>query len=249
MNHSFKNHILPGVTLLCGGAGMLLRLWLFSTENSLGFIQQGHISQILLLLLTGIFLTALFFTVRSLRQGNKYAFNFPASPVSAVGSILAALGIGIACGTDLVTAAGNTMGVASAVVGLLAALSFLWSAKCRWEGSRASVLLHGCVCVWLMLRLLSLYRTWSADPQLEDYCFQLLALVLCMLAAYQRAAFAQGLGDRVRYSFFVLAGLYCCCLSLAGPDSILVYLSLGIWLATDLCDLTPMPREDRSEEV
>lgn len=249
MNHSFKNQILPGVALLCGGVGMLLRLWLFGTENSLGFIRQGHVSQILLFLLTGGFLGLLLFATQRMRQGNKYSFNFPASPISAVGSMLAALGIGMACGTDLVTAAGDTVGLASAVVGLLAAIGLLWSAKCRWEGSRASVLCHGCVCIWLMLRLLSLYRTWSADPQLEDYFFQLLALVFAMTASYHRAAFTQGMGDRAKYSFFALAGLYCCCLSLAGPDLFLPYLSLGLWLCTDLCDLTPMPPEERSEEV
>lgn len=248
MNRSIQNHILPGVTLLCGGAGALLRLWLFSTENSLGFIQQGHISETLLLLLTGIFIIGLLLVTKRMRQAGKYEFNFPASPLSAIGSMLAALGIAMACGTDLVTAAGDRVGLAAAVVGLLAAVSLLWAAKCRWEGSHPSVLCHGALCLWLMLRLLSLYRSWSSDPQLEDYCFQLLALVMCMLAAYQRAAFAQGLGSREKYSFFALSGLFCCCLSLAGPESILLYLSLGLWLCTDLCDLTPMPREARSEE-
>ena len=249
MNHSFKNRLLPGVTLVCGGVGMLLRLWLFSTEGSLGFIQKGHISQILLLLLTGFFLLALYFATRQLRQANKYDFNFPASPISAIGATLAALGIGMACGTDLVTAGTDMVALASAVMGLLAAVGLIWAAKCRWEGSAPSVLCHGGLCIWLMLRLLDLYRTWSSDPQLEDYGFQLLAVVLCMLAAYHRAAFTQELGDRRKYGFFALAGLYCCCLSLAGPDSVLLYLSLGVWLVTDLCDLTPMPPENRSEEV
>lgn len=249
MNHSFKNQILPGVTLLCGGVGLLLRLWLFSTQDSLGFICQGHISQILLFLLTGGFLLALFFLTGKMRQGNKYFFNFPASPISAAGSMLAALGIGITCGTDLVTAGGDMLDLAASVVGLLAAVGLLWSAKCRWEGSAPSVLCHGCLCVWLMLRLLSLYRTWSADPQMEDYFFQLLALVFAMMASYHRAAFTQAMGDRAKYSFFALAGLYCCCLSLAGSEPFLPYLSLGLWLCTDLCDMTPMPPETGSEKV
>lgn len=248
MNRSYQNRILPGLTLLCGGVGALLRLWLFSTEDSLGFIQQGHISETLLFLLAGGFLLALFLITKKMRQANKYDFNFPASPVAAIGSVLAALGIAMACGTDLVSSAGDKVGLAAAAAGLLAAASLLLSAKCRWEGSRPSALLHGFVCLWLMLRILSLYRSWSSDPQLEDYCFQLLALVMCMLAAYQRAAFAQELGSREKYGFFALSGLFCCCLSLAGPDSILLYLSLGLWLCTDLCDLTPMPRDAGSDE-
>lgn len=248
MNRSIKNSILPGVTLVCGSFGLLLLVWLFSTKNSLGFIQRGHISQMLLFLLTGIFLLALFVITRTMRQANKYEFNFPASPVSAIGSMLAGLGIGMACGMELVAVGDDWLSLATAVAGLLAAVGLLWSAKCRWEGSVASVLCHGSICIWLMLRLLSLYRLWSAEPQLENYFFQLMATAFCMMASYQRAAFAQGLGNRAKYSLFALAGLYCCCLSLAEPESMLPYLSLGLWLATDLCDLTPMPAEKRSEK-
>lgn len=249
MNHSFKNPLLPGVTLVCGSVGLLLQMWLYSTKNSLGFIQRGHISQMLLFLLTGAFLLALFLVTRTIQQANKYEFNFPASPVSAIGSMLAGLGIGMACGMELVAVGDDRLGLVTAMAGLLAAIGLLWSAKCRWEGSVASVLCHGSICVWLMLRLLSLYRLWSAEPQLENYFFQLMAMTFAMGAAYHRAAFSQGLGSRAKYGFFALAGLYCCCLCLAEPESMLPYLSLGLWLVTDLCDLTPMPGEKRSKIV
>ena len=247
MNKYLKHQNLPELTLICGGIGMLLRAWLMSTANALGFIQKGHISETLLLLLTGFVLAVLFLATRDLKQGKKYRFNFPASAIGAGGTLLAALGIGIASVTDLLNACDPVASV-TAIVGLIAAVGMLLAAKCRWDGARPAIILHGCVSLWLMLRLLSLYRAWSSDPQLEDYCFQLLAVVFCMLAAYHRAAFNGGQGKRSQYAFFALGAVYFCCLSLAGPDSILLYLSLGIWLYTDMCSLMPMARQHRGDE-
>lgn len=248
MNKYLKHQNLPELTLICGGVGMLLRTWLMSTANELGFIQKGHISETLLLLLTGLVLAALFLATRCLQQGNKYRFNFPASAIGAGGTLLAALGIGIASVTELL-ATGDLLSSVAAVAGLVASLGMLLAAKCRWDGARPAIVLHGCVSLWLMLRLLSLYRAWSSDPQLEDYGFQLLAVVFCMLAAYHRAAFNGGQGKRSQYAFFALGTVYFCCLSLAGPDSILLYLSLGIWLYTDMCNLKPIARKNRSCEL
>ena len=247
MNQYLKHENLPALSLVCGGIGMLLRSWLLSTENSKGFIQQGHISEWLLLILTGAYLVVLFLSTRSLQQGSKFRFNFPASPIAAGGTALAALGAAIMGVTDLFTA-GSAIDTASAIAGILAAAALALAAWCRYEGKRPSMLLHTAVCLWLMLRLICVYRSWSADPQLEDYAFQLLAIVCCMLASYHRAAFDTDEGHRGPYVFFALSGVYFCCLSLAGPDSILLYLSLGIWMFTDLCNLTPMPREFWSEE-
>lgn len=246
MNQYIKHENLPELTLVCGGIGMLLRSWLLSTENKNGFIQRGHISEILLLVLTAAFLVVLFLSTRSLQQGSKFRFNFPASRVAAIGTILAAIGVAIASVTDLLTAP-DIMASLAAVLGLVAAIGLLLAAKSRWVGDHPPMLFHGIVCVWLMLRLIGLYRSWSSDPQLEDYGFQLLSVVCCMLSSYHRAAFSTDDGQRPQYVFFALSSVYFCCLSLAGPDSILLYLSLGAWLYTDLCKLTPMPKNFRSE--
>lgn len=247
MNHFLKHQNLPWLALICGSIGMLLRLWLLSTENDKGFIDRGHISEMLLLILTGVFLVLLFLATRSLLQAEKFSFNFPASPVAALGTGLAALGLGMTAVPDLLNAT-DLLHSLSAISGILAAVALVYAGRCRWAGSRPSVLLHSALCLWLMLRLICVYRSWSADPQLEDYSFQLLAIVCCMLAAYHRTAFDADCGHRYQYAFFVLAGVYFCCLSMAGPDNILPYLSLGLWLITDLCDLTPMPREYWSVE-
>lgn len=245
MNHYLKHQNLPWLTVACGGIGMLLRFWLLSTENDKGFIARDHISATLLLILTVAFLALLFWACRALLQAEKFSFNFPASPIAALGTALAALGLGIAGVTDLFTAS-ELLAAMTALAGILAAAALLFAARCRWLGTQPTMLLHGAVCLWLMLRLICLYRSWSADPQLSNYVFQLLAIVFCMLASYHRAAFNINEGHRGPYAFCAMTTVYFCFLSLAGPDAILPYLSLGIWLLTDLCDLTPMPKEFRS---
>lgn len=246
MKQYLKSENLPWLTLLAGGIGLLLRVWLLSTEDEKGFVTRGHISGILLLVLTAAFAVMLFLLTRVLIQGSKYRFNFPASDTGGIGAAVAAAGIAIASVVEL-TAAADTLETFCALLGILSAAALLFVGHSRWKGLHPSTLFHIMICAWLVLRLICLYRSWSSEPQLEDYCFQLLAIVCAMLATYQRAAFDANFGKRFPHAFFSLASVYCCILSLAGPDGAVLYLSLGMWLFTDLCNLRAMPRRHRRE--
>ncbi len=247
MKNIIKHDNLPWLTLLCGGIGLLLRFWLLSTVNDKGFITRWHISEILLTVLTSLYLAVLFWATRSLVQGSKYSFNFPASPVAGVCAAVTGAGIAAICLVMLPQAA-VLLDRICWLAGLPAAFALLYAAYNRWKGLPSNVLLHTWLCVWLILLLVCQYRHWSADPQLENYCYQLLALVFAMLSVYHRAAFAADFGKRTSYAFFSLGCVYFCCLSAAGPHDILLYLCLGIWQLTDLCRLTPMPPAYRSKK-
>lgn len=247
MKQILKHQNLPWLTLFCGGIGLLLRVWLLNTENDKGFIIRGHISEILLTVLSVLFLAVLFLATRGLVQGNKYQFNFPASLSGGIGAAIAAVGIGVVCVTELTLAPGK-LELFCWLAGIPAALALLFVAHSRWKGLHPSMLFHTYVCCWLVLVLVCRYRSWSSDPQLEDYCYQLLALVFAMISAYHRATFNANFGKRMPHAFFSLGCVYCCILSIAGPDGSLLYLCLGIWQFTDLCRLTPMPRRYRGKE-
>ena len=131
-----------------------------------------------------------------------------------------------------------------ALLGLLTVLALLPVAWSRWKGIRPSMLLHSLICAYLMVRLICMYRHWSSDPQLTDYAFELLALVCAMLAVYHRATFDADFGRRASFTFFSLAAVYFCLLCLGGSQPML-FGTIGLWLLTDRCDLTPMPREYR----
>ncbi len=244
MKRYLQHKNLPWLTLICGGIGLLLQIWLLSTENSKGFITRWHISEILLVVLTVLFLLALLAATRSLTQGSKYSFNFPASRIGAAGTAIAAVGIAVLSGLEL-TAAPDNLARICWLAGLPSAIALVLIAYGRLKGRRPSVLLHAWLCVWLVLLLVCQYRSWSSDPQLEDYCYRLLALVFAMISVYHRATFGADFGRRSSYAFFCLGCVYFCCLSIAGPGGKLLYPCLGIWQLTDLCRLAPMPRRYR----
>ena len=241
MKREPKFESVPYGVLAAGVIGLLLRLWLHSTRDDSGFVTRGHISGVLLLVLTAGVLIGLFLICRYFRQANKYDFNFPASVVSALGSALGAAGIAIVSVTELL-AVTTVEGRITALLGLLAAGALGFCAYSRWKGEKVSALFYGVVCVYLMLRLFSMYRLWCTDPQLEEYTFELMALACVMLAAYHRAAFNADFGSRRAYVFFDLAAVYFCCLSLTGGGAV-IYIAMGVWMFTDLCKLTPMSRE------
>ena len=233
--------LIPYMTLVAGFVGALLRLWLHSTRGDDGFVARGHISIILLLVLTTGVLAALLLACRYFRQANKYDYNFPASAAGGIGSALGALGIAAVSVTELVTA-GSTVELVMALTGLLAVAALAFLSYGRWKGHQLSVVFHSVICVYLMLRLFCMYRVWCADPQLEDYTFELLALACGMIAVYHRATFNADFGSRRAYVFFNLTTVYFCCVSLVGSSAVF-YLAMGVWMLTDLCNLTPMPKE------
>lgn len=245
MNKTTISKYLPWTVLAAGFVGMLLRLWLMNTENDRGFVEKFHVSAILLLVLTTAVLILLYFFTRPLQQGSKYSFNFPVSTVGAAGAFAAAMGIGVSSGMDLM-AATELISVIAAAMGIISALCLVYVGHCRFKGLQPTVLPHVVICLGLILQLICRYRQWSADPQLYDYCYQLLALACTMVAVYQRACFDADMGKRHNYTFFSLAAVYFCTISLSSSDW-LFYLSLGCWLFTGLCNLTPMPKQFQEE--
>ena len=235
--HSVFKH-LPRYVLAAGGAGLLLRIWLLSGVDEKGFLVSNPVATVLLCVVAIAVPVALFILTRELTEAKKYSFNFPPSPIAAIGTGLAALSIGIHSVISLIGSL-DTIDVISGIFGIICAAALGFAGWCRMKGRRTNFLLHCAVAVYLMLRLICQYRHWSADPQVLDYCFSILATVCLMLASYHRAAFDVGNGDRRNYAFFCLSCGFFCCMSLVGWEDILYYLGIGAWMFTDLCNLTP----------
>ena len=230
---------LPQYVLAAGGIGLLLRLWLLGSTDDKGFLTSNPVASVLLGLVAVAVPALLFYLTRELAEAKKYSFNFPASPIAAIGTGLAALSIGIHSILSL-PGSQDAIDILSGILGILSAAALGLAGWCRFQGHRPNFLLHSVVAVYLMLRLICQYRHWSADPQMLDYCFSILATVSLMMAAYHRAAFDAGEGKRSSYAFFALTTAFFCCLSLVGWGDILYYLGIGAWMLTDLCNLTPL---------
>ena len=244
MKNIFSPKNLPLATLAAGIIGLLLRFWLLNSgTDEKGFLMPGHIADILVWALTAIVVITVLLCTRRLQQAAKYQFNFPKSAIGTIGCVLGAVGIAITSVAELASY-DDTLALICAVMGLVGAVSLGYLGYCRQRGEHPNILCHTFVCLFLMVRLINQYRHWSSDPQLQDYCFQLLATVCLMLAAYHRATFDANIGKRRPHAIYHLCAVYFCCLSLTDTGSMAFYLGTGIWMLTDLCSLTPMPTEE-----
>ena len=216
---------------------MLLRLWLLAIgEDDRGLLATGSFPDAASWIVVGLMMALLGYGALQLQGKEKYRINFPASAGAAFGIALAAVGILITSVTDWFGAR-DIIGTISSVLGLLAGIALGFLAFFRFRGIRPNLLLHGVVCIYLMLHLVSHYRLWSSYPQLQDYGFELLAIVFIMLACYQRAAFDAGRGSRSSYTFFSLAALFFCIAALPGCDSKAFFIGCAVWMAATPCKL------------
>lgn len=241
MKIPLKPALLPWITLLLGCIGAGLRAWqLLTGIDDGGLLITGHPAMTWILILTGVTLVALLLATGSLTGAPKHSFNFPASTSAAICTAVAGMGIGVTSITELALTSDRYM-ILTSVLGLVCVPAMLLLAQCRRSGKQPHFLLHALLSIYLMLRLICQYRLWSPDPQLADYCWQLLALVCLMLAVYQRAVFDIDEGKRRSYIIFHLAAVYFCCLALPGSEHPFFFLASSLWMMTDLCSLRPMP--------
>lgn len=232
----FKTKYLPILTLICGLIGFGLRLWLFGTGvDEKGLLVAAHPANALTFILTGIVLAVIFLAVRKLRRIRSHKKLYPASVTALLGCIPAAIGILLTAWLelqlkqDLITAI-------TLVLAVLAAVSLILLGIGRKKGLRPNFLMQAILTVYLMFHLVSQYRFWSSEPQLQVYCFQLLASVCLMLCVFHGTILDTQVGSRRWFVFFNQAALFFCCMSLVG-DSWGFYLAMGLFCATNLCSL------------
>lgn len=242
MKKLLKPAMLPWFVLVTGSIGVMLRFWLLSSTDDKGFLKTGHFSGILLWIFAAITAGVVIYGCLPVVEANKYTFNFPASLPGAVGEGVLGIGILVA---GILTLSGSSgfLAVATAIVAFLSVPLLVLCSLYRWKGVKPLFLLHGIVCLFWVLRLISLYRDWSPEPQLQHYIFQLLANIFMMLSCYQRTAFDTGSGNRRAHAITHLAAIFFCCLSIVGSRDWYLYIACVLWAITDLCRLTPMPKK------
>lgn len=243
-----SNHLLY-LTAACGAMGALLRAWQYSTGlDEENLLSPAHPAGILVFIFSVAVIATLFWFTRGATARAKYARQFPASPIAAAGAFCGAAGLLVTAMITLVRREESFYFI-TGIVGILAAGALVFTGFCRLKGRRPSFVFHTTVCVYFIFRLLSRYQNWSADPQLHDYCFQLLATVCAMLFSFHRASLDLKVTHRRRLMLLGLAGGYFGCLSLVYTDAFWLYLGTSAWMLTNLGSVkTAFPAQTQQED-
>lgn len=160
--------------------------------------------------------------------------SFPASRIGALGTWgAAALLFFHAFSTLLERPDRLTMLVE--LVGVICAIALVFTGWCRCTGRRPNFLYHALVCVYFALHMVSSYRSWSAEPQMLTYMYQLMALAAVAIAAYYRCCFDANHGNRQMYLRFSFPAVMLCIVA-AADGSKLLYLAAALWLGTNPCE-------------
>lgn len=249
MKFTLKPAMLPWLTLGLGGLGLALRSWLYATGiDGKGLLSASHPANYLIWLLTVAAVVILALCLRFDLPGGTYQKLFPRSAATLVGCCIGALGIVVSSIVELTALEKpDYAAVAALVAGILAGASLVYLGLCRLKGIHPSVLFRAVVCVYFMLHLVSQYRNWSSEPQLQEYFFQLMASVLLMMCAYHRAAMDADKHLLRRYLFTHQLGLFFCCTAMVGHNR-LFYLAMAIWTLLDDCAIVSVQRPGRELE-
>ena len=237
----FKTDNLPYFTLGAASLGVLLRILLFTTGiDSKGLFRANHPANIMLYALSMIVLVGVFLWAFPLKRTPVYKKMFPPSKLAFIGSIVGSIGI---LATDFLELLEKTDGVTivSFILGFLAVGSLLYAGYCRLLGIHPGFLFRGLVSAYFVLHLVSQYRFWSAEPQFQNYLFQMLASIFLMFNAYHRSTLDAGIGQRRWYVMSNQMALFFSCLSIVG-ESTFFYLCMSFWTFTEMCSLKKVRR-------
>ena len=183
-------------------------------------------------------------TVWKLDGSNSYEKNF--GKTLPTGYLLLAGTIGIMVLFGTFSSAGR-VGMLLRVLGILCIPALIWGGIDRYRGKMPCFLVHVVLCLFLLLYTVSRYQLWSGNPQMQDYVFELLALLALTLFSYHCAAFETGTGNRRQQLATGLLAILFCGAALGRTDNAVFYVSGMLWAANDLCRLTPPPAKEEAE--
>ena len=208
-------------------------------------VTAWHPLGVMLWILTAAAAVLVILSVWKLGGSRKYSKNFPASIPAALGALALAAAMGFT--VVLNWQAGSALEWARNAAGILAAVGLVLTGISRLRGKRPVFLFYGLVCVYFALYMVSQYRQWSSNPQLQDYVFPMLGCALLMLFAYQHTAFAVGMGSRRLHLGMGLLATHCCITAIANMESPLLFAGGSLWALTNLCSIEP-PVTKRQED-
>ena len=221
----------------CGAAAFgLYRLLYAIGMDGRGLLKSWHFSWVLLCILSIAVGAVILASTAGLSQGDpRFRRSLPAAACCVLAAV-SSLFTGLGCLWN-----GQ---LAYAIGAMLAAAAFVAVAFCRSLGRRPNFLMHAVICIHFILQLLKLYQANSFDPQIQDYLFQILAVIALAFTAYLLASADLGRGSRRWLWVAGMSAVYLCMLSLGSSNTGLFFTG-ALWAFTTL--LTPLRKRGQAE--
>lgn len=212
-----KNNII--YAMVCLGAVLLalrLRLYIVALDEK-NLISSGHILSVLIWAAAAV---GLVLAAAAARGAKQVRISTAATPVAMLGDTIFAIAIGLS--VYAMGAPFTLLEKGFTAAGYLCVPGLLFAAFCRYKGKPVPAWCFGVVCIFFALYLMTCYRAWSSNPQLQDYVFAMLTCVAVMMFAYQNTAAAVEYGNRRVWLF---SGLLAVCYGIAA-----IYRAENGWL-------------------
>lgn len=235
MKQLLKPKYLPWAAFAGGLLGLgLHKLTYLLAVDGRNLLLPGHPAETALWVLSALVLGGMLLAVGGLGGKGTFEVNFPGSLWGAAGHFVFAAGI-LMTVLFQAPAMGGGLGLVWRGLGLLAFPMLLWAGADRMAGKQPHFAAHMALCAFLTIHIVTHYRTWSSDPQLLDYVFNLLGSIAMLLFAYYQTAFDVGFSRRRRLMAAGLASIYLATAGLGDTPYRLLYLCGMAWVATNFC--------------
>ena len=234
MKQLTKPSVSAAIFAIGGVFAMLMRFWLLSTGvDHRGLLVISHPGCILSYAICAVLPVALFILMRK----EKKALHFSLTPFSAAGYFALAIGFCLAA-WNLVFTPYLAMRMATGIFGMAGAVCALIAGIYALKGSRTHPLFFCPGILFFACFLYCRYQQWSAEPELQQFVFQLLAAVLSMISLYQRAALSAHIGNNKHYLMWSRSAILVCLAAIPGSQLPLLWLAMAAFFTLDGCEET-----------
>jgi len=231
-----SHRLAPALVTAVGAiAGFVLRRWQLQTAfNAAGQAMPGHSSSLFLAVACAAATVLLALLSIRLEPRGGYEETFSSGTPELVFSAAAALAM-LLCNALSLFNRPSGLWFAMGFFGLLAGFCIALSAAQRYRGTVPPLALHILPCAYLTLRLIFTFKSWSVDPVVQDYCYDLFASIAAMLATYHLGGFCLDRGQRRLCAFWCLTGTVFAAVALAGAalEARLLFAATGLWCAVN----------------
>lgn len=222
-------------TIVFGVGGGILRAYqLENAYDSSGLPIVAHPVSIALVVISAVFLCLLAAILFTVRTRNNESDSKKLMSMDIAGFLTGILGGAAltAAGIFLFISSSTTLDSALGVFAFAGGICEIWAiVKCRQghgaKGAGALIVLVLFIAFWLVCN----FREYGGtDAVLQNYAYIILAAVCCVLGPYFFTGFAFGFSKPALLSFFSMAGIYFCGISLADQTSIGGFLLFGSFI-------------------